>query len=93
MIAEHRGLDAELLAVELENQRLEDELFKLKMQRDKRRADDGEQGMSSLSPQHGARGPEGSLRAPERGRLLVASQRLQCRGVWGTFARVQQSPP
>ncbi|XP_039342405.1 coiled-coil domain-containing protein 17 [Mauremys reevesii] len=35
-----RGLDAELLAVELENQRLEDELFKLKMQRDKRRADD-----------------------------------------------------
>ncbi|XP_034635999.1 coiled-coil domain-containing protein 17 [Trachemys scripta elegans] len=55
-----RGLDAELLAVELENQRLEDELFKLKMQRDKRRVDDGRQGMSSLSPQHGAGGTEGS---------------------------------
>ncbi|XP_067423919.1 coiled-coil domain-containing protein 17 [Emydura macquarii macquarii] len=36
-----RGLDTELLAVELENQRLEDELFKLKMRRDKRRPDDG----------------------------------------------------
>lgn len=36
-----RPLDAELLAVELQNQRLEDELFKLKIQRDKRRADEG----------------------------------------------------
>ncbi|KAL8178804.1 UNVERIFIED_CONTAM: hypothetical protein K2H54_056596 [Gekko kuhli] len=35
------GLDAELLAVELENQRLEDEVFKLKILRDRRRKEDG----------------------------------------------------
>nr|XP_056701524.1 coiled-coil domain-containing protein 17 [Euleptes europaea] len=36
-----RGLDAELLAVELENQQLEDEIFKLKILRDRRRMEDG----------------------------------------------------
>uniref|UniRef100_H3AXV0 Coiled-coil domain containing 17 n=1 Tax=Latimeria chalumnae TaxID=7897 RepID=H3AXV0_LATCH len=36
----HRALDAELLAVELENQRLEDEILKLKLQRERKKADD-----------------------------------------------------
>ncbi|XP_077190107.1 coiled-coil domain-containing protein 17 isoform X2 [Paroedura picta] len=35
------GLDAELLAVELENQQLEDEIFRLKILRDRRRKEDG----------------------------------------------------
>ncbi|XP_069498487.1 uncharacterized protein [Ambystoma mexicanum] len=36
-----RALDSELLSVEMENQRLEDEILKLKLQRDKRKTDDG----------------------------------------------------
>ncbi|XP_048352163.1 coiled-coil domain-containing protein 17 [Sphaerodactylus townsendi] len=36
-----QGLDAELLAVELENQRLDDELFKSKILRDRRRMENG----------------------------------------------------
>lgn len=36
-----QGLDAELLTLELENQRLEDEIFKLKILRDRRRTEDG----------------------------------------------------
>lgn len=48
-IAEHegspnsypRGLDAELLSVELENQRLEDEILKLKILKDRRKIEDG----------------------------------------------------
>ncbi|XP_042318892.1 coiled-coil domain-containing protein 17-like [Sceloporus undulatus] len=36
-----RGLDAELLSVELENQRLEDEILKLKILKDRRRMEDG----------------------------------------------------
>ncbi|XP_069089333.1 coiled-coil domain-containing protein 17 [Pleurodeles waltl] len=36
-----RVLDSELLSVEMENQRLEDEILKMKLQRDKRKADDG----------------------------------------------------
>ncbi|XP_078418033.1 coiled-coil domain-containing protein 17 [Cetorhinus maximus] len=37
----HKSLDAELLAVELENRRLEDEILKLKLQRGRRNPDDG----------------------------------------------------
>ncbi|XP_062995877.1 coiled-coil domain-containing protein 17 [Elgaria multicarinata webbii] len=36
-----QGLDAELLSVELENQRLEDEILKLKVLKDRRRMEDG----------------------------------------------------
>ncbi|XP_061488740.1 coiled-coil domain-containing protein 17 [Rhineura floridana] len=36
-----RGLDSELVSVELENQRLEDEIFKLKILKDRRRMEDG----------------------------------------------------
>ncbi|KAJ6659442.1 hypothetical protein lerEdw1_018676 [Lerista edwardsae] len=36
-----QGLDAELLTLELENQRLEDEIFKMKILRDRRRTEDG----------------------------------------------------
>ncbi|KYO48009.1 coiled-coil domain-containing protein 17 isoform D [Alligator mississippiensis] len=55
-----RPLDAELLAVELQNQRLEDELFKLKIQRDKRRADEGVLGreLAELQRAHESMGPQ-----------------------------------
>ncbi|CAI5777313.1 Hypothetical predicted protein [Podarcis lilfordi] len=39
-----RGLDAELLSVELENQRLEDEILKLKILKDRRKIEDGSSG-------------------------------------------------
>ncbi|XP_038650103.1 coiled-coil domain-containing protein 17 [Scyliorhinus canicula] len=49
----HRSLDAELLAVELENQRLEDEILKLKLQRERRNPDDElEKEMQEMHREH-----------------------------------------
>ncbi|XP_043377543.1 coiled-coil domain-containing protein 17 isoform X3 [Chelonia mydas] len=74
----HRGLDAELLAVELENQRLEDELFKLKMQRDKRRADDGALD-KELAEQQRAHTMETAQLHAEIGMLRLGAERTQPR--------------
>ncbi|CAM4617674.1 unnamed protein product [Caretta caretta] len=74
----HRGLDAELLAVELENQRLEDELFKLKMQRDKRRADDGALD-KELMEQERAHTMETAQLHAEIGMLRHGAERMQPR--------------
>ncbi|XP_044882933.1 coiled-coil domain-containing protein 17 isoform X2 [Mauremys mutica] len=73
-----RGLDAELLAVELENQRLEDELFKLKMQRDKRRADDGALD-KELAEQQRAHAMEMAQLHAEVGMLRREAERMQPR--------------
>ncbi|XP_060685570.1 coiled-coil domain-containing protein 17 [Hemiscyllium ocellatum] len=49
----HRSLDAELLAVELENQRLEEEILKLKLQRERRIPDDElEKEMQEMHREH-----------------------------------------
>ncbi|XP_072366918.1 coiled-coil domain-containing protein 17 isoform X2 [Scyliorhinus torazame] len=49
----HRSLDAELLAVELENQRLEDDILKLKLQRERRNPDDElEKEMQAMHREH-----------------------------------------
>ncbi|CAM2119151.1 unnamed protein product [Caretta caretta] len=74
----HRGLDAELLAVELENQRLEDELFKLKMQRDKMRADDGALD-KELMEQERAHTMETAQLHAEIGMLRHGAERMQPR--------------
>nr|XP_042700972.1 coiled-coil domain-containing protein 17 isoform X2 [Chrysemys picta bellii] len=73
-----RGLDAELLAVELENQRLEDELFKLKMQRDKRRVDDGVLD-KELAEQQRAHAMELAQLHAEVGMLRREAERVQPR--------------
>ncbi|XP_065409802.1 coiled-coil domain-containing protein 17 isoform X1 [Chrysemys picta bellii] len=73
-----RGLDAELLAVELENQRLEDELFKLKMQRDKRRVDDGALD-KELAEQQRAHAMELAQLHAEVGMLRREAERVQPR--------------
>ncbi|XP_032660434.2 coiled-coil domain-containing protein 17 isoform X1 [Chelonoidis abingdonii] len=73
-----RGLDTELLAVELENQRLEDELFKLKMQRDKRRADDGTLD-KELAEQQRAHVMEMAQLHAEVGMLRREAERMQPR--------------
>ncbi|TFK01730.1 secreted tolloid-like protein [Platysternon megacephalum] len=73
-----RGLDTELLAVELENQRLEDELFKLQMQRDKRRADDGALD-KELAEQQRAQAMEMAQLHAEVGMLRRQAERMQPR--------------
>ncbi|XP_043376337.1 coiled-coil domain-containing protein 17 isoform X2 [Dermochelys coriacea] len=74
----HRGLDPELLAVELENQRLEDELFKLKMQKDKRRAGDGAL-EKELAEQLWAHTMETAQLHAEIGMLRRGAERMQPR--------------
>nr|XP_025037573.1 coiled-coil domain-containing protein 17 [Pelodiscus sinensis] len=81
-----RGLDAELLVVELENQRLADELLVLKMQRDRRRAYDGPLD-KELEEQQREHALETAQLHAEIGRLRRDTERMQAR--WAG----RRSPP
>ncbi|XP_074859343.1 coiled-coil domain-containing protein 17 [Carettochelys insculpta] len=73
-----RGLDTELLEVELENQRLAEELFRLKLQRAKRQAYDGSLD-HELAEQQRAQVSEMAQLHAEIGMLRRDAERMQLR--------------
>ncbi|XP_060629358.2 coiled-coil domain-containing protein 17 [Anolis sagrei] len=74
-----RGLDAELMSVELENQKLEDEILKLKILKDKRRIQDEslDTELAKLEQRHMA---EMAQLHAEIGRLRQDPERMKPRG-------------